>query len=282
MFELKQLKQLVTVAESGTLSKAAELLHLSQPALSRSMQKLEEELQVSLFERQKNKISLNQNGEMAMEYARKVLRQSQDLITHIRVLDRRQHTISVASCAPTPLWEIKPMLSAIFPEITISTVIKGKNQLLQGLNEDTYQMVIMPEPLIAPDIYCTKYGDEHLYFSLPPDHPLSGCKELPFKSLDGETMLLLSQIGFWHDLHIQKMPNTHFLIQEELFAFGELVKASALPSFTSDIIIKRAGSASNRINIPISDIEANVTYYCLCKSNQKKKLLPFFEKLKNE
>ena len=52
MLELYQLVQLLAIAECGTISKAAEQLHLSQPALSRSMQKLEEELQVTLFDRQ--------------------------------------------------------------------------------------------------------------------------------------------------------------------------------------------------------------------------------------
>ncbi len=66
MFELNQLEQLLTVAECGTLSAAAEKLHLSQPALSRSMQRLEAELSVPLFSRQKNKIALNENGRLAV------------------------------------------------------------------------------------------------------------------------------------------------------------------------------------------------------------------------
>ena len=87
MFELHQLEQLITVAECGTLSAAAEELHLSQPALSRSMQKLEAELQVPLFTRHKNKIELNENAEMAVDYARKILWQSQDMIDHLRAFD---------------------------------------------------------------------------------------------------------------------------------------------------------------------------------------------------
>ena len=59
VFELYQLEQLLAFAECGTLSGAAERLHLSQPALSRSMQRLEGVLQVSLFDRQKNKIKYN-------------------------------------------------------------------------------------------------------------------------------------------------------------------------------------------------------------------------------
>ena len=93
MFELYQLEQLLAVAECGTLSGAAERLHLSQPALSRSMQRLEAELQVSLFTRQKNKIELNENGRMAVDYARKIMEQSQDMISRIQAFDRSQRTI---------------------------------------------------------------------------------------------------------------------------------------------------------------------------------------------
>ena len=50
------------------LSGAAEPLHLSQPALNRSMQRLEDELQVPLFDRQKNKIEFNENGRMAADH----------------------------------------------------------------------------------------------------------------------------------------------------------------------------------------------------------------------
>ena len=62
VFEIYQLEQLLAFAECGTLSGAAERLHLSQPALSRSMQRLEAELQIPLFDRQKNKIEFNENG----------------------------------------------------------------------------------------------------------------------------------------------------------------------------------------------------------------------------
>ncbi len=64
IFELYELRQLITFAETGTLSEAAEILHLSQPALSRNMKKLEEDLGLTLFERTKNKLSLNKNGEV--------------------------------------------------------------------------------------------------------------------------------------------------------------------------------------------------------------------------
>ena len=57
MIEFYLLKQLLTFQQCGTLSATAEKLHISQPALSRSMQKLEEELGVPLFERKKTRFN---------------------------------------------------------------------------------------------------------------------------------------------------------------------------------------------------------------------------------
>ena len=73
MIELYQLEQLVTIAKAGTISKAAEILLISQPGLTRSIQRLEDELGLKLFDRKKNKITLNDNGIMAVEYAKKYL-----------------------------------------------------------------------------------------------------------------------------------------------------------------------------------------------------------------
>ena len=278
MFELYQLEQLLAVAEQGTLSNAAEQLHISQPALSRSMQRLEAELQVTLFNRQKNKIELNENGRMAVDYARKIMEQSQDMISRVQACDRTRRTILIGSCAPMPLWEIPPLLSDLYPDMTISSEIRENEVLLQGLRDGLYQLVILPHPVDEPGITCVKYGEEHLYFSLPPAHPLSGSKGLYMRDLNGETMLLRNRLGFWRDVTDKKMPDTRFLEQEDI-AFAELVRSSALPSFSTDAALRRDGNPANRINIPILDEEANVTYFCLYKPHGRNDLSAFLKAL---
>lgn len=278
MFELYQLEQLLAVAACGTLSNAAEQLHISQPALSRSMQRLEAELQVSLFTRQKNKIELNENGRMAVDYARKIMEQSQDMISRIQAFDRSQRTILFGACAPAPLWEIPALLSDLYPEMTISSEIRENDVLLQGLRDDVYQLIVLPFPVDEPGMICAKYGEEHLFFSLPPAHPLSGSKALYMKDLNGETMLLRNRLGFWRELTVRKMPDTRFLEQEDV-AFDELVKFSALPSFATDVVLNREGNHVNRVNIPILDEEANVSYYCLCKPGGRTDLSGFIRSI---
>ena len=236
-----------------------------QHALSRSMQRLETALQVSLFDRQKNKIELNDNGRMAVEYAGRIVGEARDMAARIQAFDRSRRTILVGSCAPAPLWEISQVLADLYPDRTIASEMRENQVLLEGLRDGVYQLIILPHPV----------GEEHLFFSLPPAHPLSGSKALYMKALNGETMLLRNRLGFWREMAVRKMPDTRFLEQEDV-AFNELVQFSALPSFTTDVALRREGSPKNRINIPILDEEANVTYYCLSRPAAGTDLRSFF------
>ena len=69
--ELYQIRQLLAVAEYGSLSAAAGALNVSQPALTRSMQKLEREFNLTLFHRNRNRVELNEAGKIAVEQARR-------------------------------------------------------------------------------------------------------------------------------------------------------------------------------------------------------------------
>lgn len=279
MLELYQLEQLLAVARSGTLSAAAEEMHLSQPAISRSMQKLEQEMEVPLFIRYKNKIELNENGYLAADYARRVLDQIGSMVNALREYDRRQRTISVGSCAPAPLWSIMPTLSYIYADMTIASDIRDVDPLIRGLGDGTYQMIVLPYESQAEGVECVKYMEEHLLFSLPSDHPLSGSAGLYFKDLNGGSMLLRPQLGFWARIHKEKMPDTRFLEQQDSAAFYELVRASSLPSFSSDIVIDRDGRVPGRVLVPILDPEANVAYH-ICYTRENAELIkPFIHSL---
>lgn len=83
MIEIFLLEQLVAFAKTGTLSQAALELHITQPALSRSMKKLEEELGVPLFDRSKSKIALNETGKVAAKYGERVLEADREMVRQI-------------------------------------------------------------------------------------------------------------------------------------------------------------------------------------------------------
>ena len=270
MIEIGQVEQLLAVSKYGTLSKAADALHISQPALSRAMQKLEEELQVPIFDREKNRITLNATGKVAVDYAQKVLFSANDMIARVREYDRMTHTISIGSCAPAPLWDLVPYASKIYEDMAISSEIKMPDILLSGLENDLYTAVVLNKIPDSRELYYELYDTETLYFSLAPDHPLADSKALFFKNLDGQTMLLYSRIGVWYPMHLETQPHTHFILQDNREVFMDLTQNSTLPTFISDLSIERDGKPDNRKIIPIIDKEATNSFYLVCK---KKKLL---------
>ncbi|MDD3220051.1 MAG: LysR family transcriptional regulator [Lachnospiraceae bacterium] len=275
MFELNQLEQLLAIANAGTLSKAAEQLHLSQPALSRSMQRLEEELQVTLFERQKNKITFNANGDLALEHAKTIINNAETMISALQAFERSQHTFSIGSCAPAPLWRITPVISRQYTDMTIQSDIKSQDALISGLYNDIYQVIITTHPLNDPDVCSYKYLEEHLYVALPPAHPLSTRKKLSLADINGQTMLLLSRIGFWYDICKEKMPDSYFIVQDEVEALNELRKSSAIPTFATNLTAQGRTADANRILIPLTDSEVNVTFFCCIKKSNNHRLSKF-------
>ena len=89
-------------------------------------------------------------------------------------------------------------------------------------------------------------------------------------------MLLMPDIGFWSFV-MDKMPDSRFLTQSDRFSFIELVEASSLPSFDTDMSEKYNITSPGRILVPISDEEATVTYYLVCKQENAELFRTLFE-----
>lgn len=93
MIDTYVLRELVTFKEEGTLVKVAARLNVSQSAVTRSMRILEEDIGVPIFKRSKNRLILNQNGEIAVEYAKKILSMQKEMIETLR--EREKHSQAV-------------------------------------------------------------------------------------------------------------------------------------------------------------------------------------------
>lgn len=243
------------------------------------MQRLESDLGVELFDHYKNKIVLNKNGELAVKHAQKIIKSIQTMINDVQDYDQSFHRISIATCSPAPMWDIEPLIKELYPQITIQTAVINQKDLITKLKEKEYHLVITPKYIDDSQCVCIPYVEEDLLLSLPLNHPLTHKKEIKFHDLDGQTMLLYSNIGFWHDLHMEKTPKTKYLLQEERLTFNEIVKASTLPSYTSNLSIKREGKMSDRVIIPINEEEAHVTYYVVMLKENKKKYKELIDKI---
>ena len=278
MIELYELRQFLAYAEAGTLSEAAEILHLSQPALSRNMKKLEEDLGITIFERRKNKLTLNKNGEYVLGLARKLLEEADSFAIKARDFDRKNRTIALGTCAPAPLWTVSPLIANLYPHMSLQTEMNSEKNLLTGLQNNVYQLIAIHEKPVGDTCFCKECGKESLMFALPKEHRYARRKSLSFAEMNGENMLLMPDIGFWSFV-LEKMPDSRFLTQNDRFSFNELIEASSLPAFVSNLSEKFNKVPEGRVYVPITDEDATVTYYLACKSDQKKEFQTLFRAL---
>ena len=262
MLDLNELKQFVTFAEKGTLSKVAEEYHISTPSITRSMQHLEEDFGVALFSRGKNRIELNETGKTAVEYAKKLLKEADQMVEQVKAFDLRQKTIVVKSCAPAPLWELLRKLNLEGQNRMVSSAICQNEEVLSALEDRSCDIGILPFPVENSQ----EFMKEHLYVFVPEDHELASCKELTFSEINGFNFLLRTELGFWDTLCREKMPASKFLVQTENVAFDELVKHSSLPCFITDYIQNQEMTYPGRVKIPLTDPEANITFYITGKN----------------
>ena len=284
MIEIYLLEALCALNDYGTLSSAAEHLHISQPALSRSMQKLEDLLGVSLFERTKNRITLNETGKMAASMARRILESEEDMITAVRNYDSSLHTVSAGYCTPGPMMELPLHLTQLYPKMKVSSEMENDEALLKGLRTGKYGFVILSHAYEDEDTVCISCGTETLYFSLIPAHPAFLFKDqgLTFSQMNGETFVMAGDIGVWRDLTMKMLPDSRFVLQDSLEALSAVINASTLPAFASDLTIRlfRSREENGRIFIRILDPEATMHYHCvILKKNQERyaKWITFLE-----
>lgn len=270
--ELFDLEQLAAFADYGTLSAAAEKLHLSQPTLTKTMKRLEEEFQVSLFIRSKNRLELNENGKLAAKKAHKILSDSKELIQLVRALDRERHTIAIGSCAPVPAFLLSQRAASLYKDMTITSELKSNSDLITGLRNERYQIVILPYKPSEKDLVIKKCGTETLFLVFPKTHRFANRKEISLDEMDGENMLLFSDIGFWHDIVTAHMPHSRFLIQTERFDFNELTRSSILPYFATDTTLHYNDIPDERVAVALSDKEVSVTYYAVCLASKREQL----------
>ena len=231
------------------------------------------------MQQHQNRLELNDNGSYVVDLARKVVSDADALVTLSRQFDQKKKTIRLGSCAPAPLWTIVPLILQHYPQMTLQTTTDDGDNLSEKLLEDEYQLIITHQKIDDPRLSSRHCGRETLMFALPKGHRFARRKSLSLAEMNGENMLLMSDIGFWHFIRTQKMPDSRFLIQNDRFSFNELVEASSLAAFTSDLADRTIPVAKDRIRVPVSDPEAVADYYLICRREHRSRYAALFSSL---
>ncbi len=268
MVDLQQLKQLVAIAEAGSLSAAAEALHLSQPALSRSMQRLEAELGLTLFEHGKNRVELRELGLRAVEGARLLLHQAQLFTEDLHDYAERLSIVRIGASAPSPMWRLSMLIHERFPKLVVAEELQEADELLSGLHEGRYRLILTHVRPAQKGVLCKKFLEERLVLELPPEHPLCVKTSIEEQDLNDLTVLAYRYIGAWRE-RLNQMRGLHRIEQTELDVLADLALSSGLPLLTSSLRSSPTAGYGGRVSLPIFVDDAVLPFYlCALESSR--------------
>lgn len=194
--DIAQLRTFVHVAGLGSLSKAAGRLRIAQPALSRQIRMLEEELGIRLFDRHGRGMVITEQGRDVLPYANRV-------IADLNEFKARAAGVGavlsghVAVGLPPTVADIMsvPLISAFrgrHPEVTVRLASAFTGDLLDWLNRGEIDLAILYDPRAARSLRSRPLLRESLFLIGPPDAGLSMRRAVPFREVAREPLLLPS------------------------------------------------------------------------------------------
>ncbi len=152
--ELRHLRYFAAVAELRNVTQAARRLHVAQPALSRQIQDLEEELGLKLIERSTRGIKLTETGKFFADEARAVLARVEEALRAVRALGRGEIGELRVGYAPSPTREILPRALAAFqkaaPSVRVTLLDLASDDLERALLDERVHLCIMVKPGSRP------------------------------------------------------------------------------------------------------------------------------------
>src|SRR6266436_2212446 len=193
--ELRHLRYFVTVAEELNISRASARLRISQPAVSRQLRDLEEELGVELFTRDKSKLSLTNAGEAFLAHARDLLRRSNEAAKEMASFrPQARRTLTVGYIAPVLASTLTPALRRFghkSPDVDVVLREMTPGEQVKALRNGQIDLALAgnPWPELANEFEVVVLGQIPFEAVLPDNHLLALRKRIGLAELKDETFI---------------------------------------------------------------------------------------------
>ncbi len=193
--ELRRLRYFVAVAELLHFRRAAEQLHLAQPALSQHVRKLEMELGVDLFRRSKRAVTLTPAGAVFLEEARRILRQADTAARAVREVSDgslgRLRIGHVAGPLPTVLLEAITRFAVRHPGVEVVPETVSAVRAVDDVRSGRLDVAVVGLPIQAPQLRITSLTHEDTIAAVPDRHALSGREALSLDRVADTRLIVL-------------------------------------------------------------------------------------------
>lgn len=274
------LEELVTFSQEKTLAKTAEKLMITQPTVTRGMQKLEEDLGVQLFDRQPNRITLTDTGKLAAKKAAIVLAANENFVKQIQNYAAQQQIFNIGSVAPGPQIILTNQQANFSSRIAVQEDLIQPSDVEEQLQNNKFSIVITNHELQTTNIESRYLGVEKLFVNLDQFMYLANMQEVSFADLKGISFVVVNDIGPWKDIIQENIPDAKFLYQDDMAALNKITKYSNFPYFSTSIAqVSISDSNDDRVTLPITDDAATMFFYASYLKAQKDQVTPLIKQI---
>jgi DNA-binding transcriptional LysR family regulator len=199
----RQLRAAVSIAEHGSFRRAAESLHLSQPALSLTIAELERALGVTLFDRTSRSVSATEMGNFFVQGAARVLSDLDRLVNDVTEVAQSRRGRVVVSCVSSIAGRVMPLAliecARRFPQVDVIVRDDVAQQVLSAVRtrEADFGLTIEPAELPEETVFEALQKDR-FHLACRRDHPLAKRRRVSWKDLNGHSLILLSTTSGIH------------------------------------------------------------------------------------
>ena len=176
--DLRQLRAFVAIARQRNFTRAAEQLHIAQPAVSMTIRKLEEELELSLFNRQDKRVSLTAEGEAFLRHAEKILdgcETAESEMADLRGLSRGEVSIGIPPMMSTYYFpRVIREFCERYPGLRVSVHGAGTTRIERMIARGEIDMGVIAAENVAGGLASRLVLREEVVIAVPAGHPLAG------------------------------------------------------------------------------------------------------------
>ena len=197
--ELRRVRYFVAVAEELHFRRAAERLHLAQPALSQQVRKLEQELGVELLHRTKRGVALTSVGAVFLDEARRLLRHAEETARIARDAGSgakaRMRLGHLCDAVPAALPRAISAFASRYPAVEIVPETTTPRRAVEDVRAGRLDIAVVGLPAEATGLRVTPFAEEHIVAAIAERHLLSGQTQIPLAALADTPVALLPRAG---------------------------------------------------------------------------------------
>jgi DNA-binding transcriptional LysR family regulator len=261
--ELRQLEHFLAVVEEGTFTRAAERVSLTQPAVSLSIKKLEEEIGGPLFARDVHDLSLTEAGRVLADYARRMIRLRDDATREMaRLGSMAAGSLKIAAHEAAAVYLLPVALRTYvqrFPDIKVGIYRSRLEEIPRQVMDRQVDLGFVKDAPTFHELQCVDVHTDEMICIASPRHPLASRSRLTVKDVSSEQFVLHHLCSATADriLRLFEQNSTRCRVVAELWSFEnikEFVRQEVGLAIVPGVTVREELKAGTLIRLPLGEL----------------------------